>query len=115
VKVGGKLAEWVRAIGVDDVNVQPNHGWRHRFKTVGRKVGVETPKLDAIQGHAPASEGDGYGDYPPDVLKPEIDKIPRYEVVASAAIDRRRKKGIPKSGTSSTGPIDVPRHNDVVD
>lgn len=35
-KVGERLAAWVREIGVDDPAVQPNHGWRHRFKTVAR-------------------------------------------------------------------------------
>ncbi|QEE41039.1 MULTISPECIES: DUF6538 domain-containing protein [unclassified Methylobacterium] len=91
VKVGGKLAEWVRAVGVDDENVQPNHGWRHRFKTIGRAVGIDSARLDAIQGHAPATEGDKYGEFLPNALKLEVDKIPRYEVVAGAAIDRRRK------------------------
>ncbi|MEH3117236.1 MAG: integrase [Methylorubrum populi] len=74
VKVGGKLAEWVRAIGVTDTNVQPNHGWRHRFKTVGRGAGLDSAKLDAIQGHAPRTEGEEYGGFLPTALKPEIDK-----------------------------------------
>lgn len=101
VKVGGKLAEWVRAIGVDDTNIQPNHGWRHRFKTVGRTVGVDSAKLDAIQGHAPSSEGDGYGGFLPDALKPEIDKFPRYEVMPAEALDRRRaKRKSPHPGSS---------------
>lgn len=101
MKVGGKLAEWVGAVGVDDENVQPNHGWRHRFKTIGRAVGMDSAKLDAIQGHAPATEGDKYGEFLPNALKPEIDKIPRYEVVASAAIDRRKKTGITKPAECS--------------
>ena len=29
-KVGERLAEWVRALGIDP-RVAPNHGWRHRF------------------------------------------------------------------------------------
>jgi integrase len=97
VKVGGKLAEWVRAIGVTDTNVQPNHGWRHRFKTVGRGAGLDSAKLDAIQGHAPRTEGEEYGGFLPTALKPEIDKIPRYEVVPAAALDRRRKANRLKS------------------
>jgi integrase len=97
VKVGGKLAEWVRAIGVTDTNVQPNHGWRHRFKTVGRGVGIESAKLDAIQGHAPRTEGEEYGGFLPTALKPEIEKIPRYDVVPAAALDRRKKGSRAKS------------------
>ncbi|GJE19487.1 DUF6538 domain-containing protein [Methylobacterium marchantiae] len=90
VRMGQKIAEWVRVLGVNDPNVQPNHGWRHRFKTVARISGVDSTKLDYIQGHAPSTEGKKYGHFPPRSLKPEIDKIPRYEVVASDTVDRRR-------------------------
>jgi len=91
VKAGGKLAEWVRAVGVDDENVQPNHGWRRRFKTIGRAVGMDSAKLDAIQDHAPATEGDKYGGFLSNALKPEIDKIPRYKSwqVPSSTVERR--------------------------
>jgi integrase len=43
-----KLAEWVRALGV--TTPQPNHGWRHRFKTVARSVAMPPEQRDAIQG-----------------------------------------------------------------
>ncbi len=33
-KVGGRLAAWVREIGVNDPNVVPNHGWRHRMSSI---------------------------------------------------------------------------------
>lgn len=39
-KVAERLAKWVRQLGVDDPEVQPNHGWRHRFKTQARLVGM---------------------------------------------------------------------------
>ncbi|WP_345822594.1 DUF6538 domain-containing protein [Methylobacterium fujisawaense] len=106
VKVGGKLAEWVRAIGVINPSLQPNHGWRHRFKTVGRGVGIDSAKLDFIQGHAPRTEGEEYGGFLPTALKPEIDKIPRYDVVPAAALDRRRKgagKGVASGDASGDG------------
>lgn len=90
VRMGQKLAEWVRGLGVDDPNVGPNHGWRHRFKTVARQCGMDPFKVDAIQGHAPETEGGKYGRFPPDALKPEIHKHPRYEVVARKTVDRRR-------------------------
>jgi hypothetical protein len=60
-------------------DVHPNHGWRHRFKTEGRACGIDPIKLDAIQGHAPATEGNKYGDNPPRVTAPEIAKLPRIE------------------------------------
>ena len=49
-------------------------------------------KLDAIQGHAPRTEGEKYGKFPPKVLLPEILKHPRYKVEPAAAIDGRRKR-----------------------
>lgn len=88
-RVGDAIGRWVRGLGIDDPNVHPNHAWRHRFKTLGRIHGMDSPKLDAIQGHAQANEGGSYGEFPPAALKPEIDKLPRYEVVAVETTDRR--------------------------
>ncbi|HEY2106358.1 MAG TPA: hypothetical protein VGH29_11270, partial [Candidatus Binataceae bacterium] len=34
----------------------------HRFKTMGMDSGVSTRVLDAIQGHAPRTAWDGYGE-----------------------------------------------------
>lgn len=79
-KVGERLAAWVRAIGVVDPDVDPNHGWRHRFKTMGRRAGIDPALLDAIQGHAPRTEGEHYGRYPVDVMFEAICRMPRYEV-----------------------------------
>lgn len=60
-KVGEYLAAWVRKIGVDDPRVQPNHGWRHRFKSLARKYEMDSETREVIQGHAPRTEGEGYG------------------------------------------------------
>lgn len=60
--VSGKLSKWARQAGVTDTRVQPNHGWRHRFKTVGRDAGIDERVLDAICGHAPKTAGADYGD-----------------------------------------------------
>ena len=81
-KVGERLAKWVRMLGVDDSNVQPNHAWRHRFKTVSRQVGMDPEARAVIPGHAPASEGESYGGWPVAALLAEIEKLPRYEVGA---------------------------------
>ncbi|MCK1339784.1 tyrosine-type recombinase/integrase [Bradyrhizobium sp. 38] len=91
VSVGNKLAEWVRGLGIKDERVQPNHGWRHRFKTVGRECGMDWIKLEFIQGHAPRTEGEKYGEVTPDAMLAEIKKHPRYEVKAALTVDRRRK------------------------
>lgn len=57
-QLGTKLAKWVRELGVTEV-ASPNHGWRHRFKTVARTVGIPMDARDVMQGHAPRSQGDG--------------------------------------------------------
>jgi integrase len=88
--VGNKLAEWVRGLGIKDPLVAPNHGWRHRFKTVARRVRMDAEVRDAIQGHAPRTEGEEYGEVPPDVMRSEMLKLPRYQVVAAEMRDGRR-------------------------
>ena len=70
----------MREIGVDDPNVQPNHGWRHLFKTLARRAGIEPEVRDALQGHAPRSVGESYGEWPIDVLLRSIELLPRFEV-----------------------------------
>lgn len=87
-KVGERLAAWVRGLGITDVGVDPNHGWRHGFKTRGRRGGMRDSVLDAIQGHVPKTEGGKYGGFPVDVLAQEMRLFPRYVVppAASAAI-----------------------------
>lgn len=79
-KVGERLAGWVRDLGVDDPHVQPNHAWRHLFKTIARRAGIAPEVRDAIQGHAPCSVGEAYGDWPIDVLAAAVALIPRHQV-----------------------------------
>jgi integrase len=74
-----RLAGFVRQT-VADENVAPNHGWRHRFKTVGREAGIDSRVLDAIQGHAPRTEGEGYGEVSIKALADAMAKFPRIDV-----------------------------------
>lgn len=76
-KVGERLASWVRSLGVSDPNVAPNHGWRHRFKTVARSVGMDPEARSVIPGHALETEGERYGDWPIPQLAAEIERLPR--------------------------------------
>lgn len=76
-KVAERLALWVRGLGVTDPNVAPNHGWRHRFKTVARGAGMDPEAREVIPGHAPATEGQGYGTWPLEKLAAEIERLPR--------------------------------------
>jgi integrase len=92
--VGNKLAHWVRKkLGIEDPTVAPNHGWRHRLKTEGRRAGMVWLILDAIQGHAPRTEGESYGEVPPDVMLPEILKYPWYKIEAPVERRDRRRRG----------------------
>lgn len=74
-----RIAEATREV-VKDKNVAPNHGWRHRFKTVGMEVGVSERVLDAICGHAPRTVGATYGEVTLKARADAIAKFPRYEV-----------------------------------
>jgi integrase len=73
-----RLQEFARLIVPRDT-ASPNHGWRHRFKTVGRAAGIETVVLDAFNDHAPRTESDKYGQSFAAMVK-ALEKMPRYEV-----------------------------------
>lgn len=79
-KVGQHLADWVRELGVDDQNVRPNHGWRHRFTTLARRHGMAEEIRYAILGHVRADEGFQYGDMPIAAVAREIAKLPSYPI-----------------------------------
>ncbi|MET4296232.1 integrase [Bradyrhizobium sp. LB8.2] len=78
-KVAERIAEWVRSLGID-VGVAPSHGWRHRFSSVARFVGMPQDVRNIIQGHAGAKTADDYGETWPLVALREIEKLPRYVV-----------------------------------
>ena len=78
--VASHLAEWVRSLAVIDETVDPSHGWRHRFKTIGREAEISDRVLDAIQGHAGRTAGDDYGDVTMKTRDRAIRKIPAYVV-----------------------------------
>jgi integrase len=79
--VAGRLAKWIRLLDVADQAVQPNHGWRHRMKTVGRELGLDPRVLDAIQGHAARTAGEDYGDVTLKAKQKAIQALPRYEIM----------------------------------
>ena len=77
--VKNRLVEFARAI-VTDPNVAPNHGWRHRFKTVGMEVGIAPRVLDAIQGQKPRTVAETYGDVTLKTIAAAVEKLPRLPV-----------------------------------
>jgi integrase len=74
-KVGERLAKWVRGLGVDDPEVQPNHGWRHRFQIKARGV-IPAEILEIITGHAPPNVARRH--YPGADLKVIAENIAKY-------------------------------------
>ncbi len=82
-QVAQRLAVWVRSLNVISVEVDPNHGWRHRMKTVARNLGLEMRVVDAIQGHAPRTAGERYGDVSLQAQAQVVRKLPFYEVGAA--------------------------------
>jgi integrase len=80
VRARERVAEWVRKIGIDDPELQPNHAWRHHFKQRGSRYGMREHVLDEICGHAPASEGRGYNVPTLGDMAEELKKFPRYEI-----------------------------------
>lgn len=74
-----RVAEFVRSV-VEDPAVRPNHGWRHRFLTIGSEVGAQDRVLYAITGHAPVGVGGAYGNATLKAMRRAIEMLPRYEV-----------------------------------
>lgn len=77
--VRDKVCQWVRkTVGVDDPRIQPNHAWRHRFKTLARDVDMPHQYQDAILGHADGRASSDYGESSMKALLREIEKLPRH-------------------------------------
>jgi integrase len=77
--VSGRVGKWLQSEKLVPVGVQPNHGWRHRFKTLSREAGLDPHVVDSIQGHTGRTASDGYGDVTLRAKKAAIDKLLRYE------------------------------------
>lgn len=80
--VAGRVSKWLQNAELIPVGVQPNHGWRHRFKTVGEEEGISSRIIDAIQGHASKTAGDDYGDITIKARKTAIDRLPRFDLAS---------------------------------
>ncbi|MES0074954.1 tyrosine-type recombinase/integrase [Mesorhizobium sp. M0058] len=74
-----RITEFVRTV-VKDPNIQPNHAWRHTFKTIGSEAGIQDKVLDAICGHDPRTVGEGYGGVTLLTKAKAMDAFPRFKV-----------------------------------
>lgn len=80
VKYAAKqLRDFVRK-SVSDANVQPNHAWRHTFKTIATEAGIEERIQDAICGHAPRTIGQRYGGVTLQAQANALRLFPRYQI-----------------------------------
>ncbi|KAB0677260.1 site-specific integrase [Aureimonas leprariae] len=79
------IGRWVRKLGLTDTRLAPNHSWRHRFKTLGRRHDLRLDIVDAMTGHAAKSVGNAYGVYPMAAMLRELEKIPTLTLDAVRA------------------------------
>jgi integrase len=73
------LSRWIRSLGMTDTRISPNHSWRHRLKTLGRRHGLAVDILDAMTGHGRKTVADTYGDFPPEAMLRELSKVPHLK------------------------------------
>jgi integrase len=74
------IGRWVRSLGLEDPRISPNHSWRHRLRTLGRRHGLAIDILDAITGHQRKTVADNYGEFPLEALQRELTKIPTVRI-----------------------------------
>ena len=73
-----RVAKWLHSLELIPDGVSPNHGWRHRFKTLALDEGLNLSVVDAIQGHSGHSASDGYGNVTLRAKKAAIDQLRDY-------------------------------------
>lgn len=78
--ISGEISEWLNRLRLVPDSVQPNYGFRHRFKTLGLEQGAPTRILNAIQGHPGTTASDGYGDVTITAMLRVIDAFAEYDL-----------------------------------
>jgi integrase len=74
-----KLAEWVRnSVKIVDPDISPNHAWRHTFKRMAARHGMEKRFRFAFCGHESDDVGDIYETPTLEDMAEELKKFPRY-------------------------------------
>ncbi len=79
VKTRERLADWIRTL-VPDKDVRPLHGFRHLFKTVAARAGIEAGIRDAICGHSPRTVADEYEAPTVERMAEALKKFPHYAI-----------------------------------
>jgi site-specific recombinase XerD len=81
-RVGERLAEWIHTLGID--GPQPDHAWRHLFKSMARHVGMDREVEGFITGHSSGKTSADYGPRWTKTLAKEVAKYPRCRIAALA-------------------------------
>lgn len=79
-RMRSQVGMWVRSLGITDPEISPNHAWRHTFKAMAARVGIDERYSDAITGHAPATTGRAYTTPTPEDLAEALKRFPRYKL-----------------------------------
>lgn len=82
---GDKIADWVTdELGIAAPGDRPSHAWRHAFTTLSRTYKMDKEARDYMLGSRSQTDArEGYGDWSPEVVDAEINKLPRFDVEAS--------------------------------
>lgn len=79
-RMSNQIADWLRINEIKPDGVQPNHAWRHRLKTQGLELGLNSRVIDAMQGHSGRTAGENYGDVTIAAKIAVIDALPDYNL-----------------------------------
>lgn len=78
--VSKDIARWIRRATDLDPHVDPNHGWRHTWKTRASGCRIPEREMDAIVGHGPGSVARRYITPPIEDLTKAMRCFPRYVI-----------------------------------
>jgi site-specific recombinase XerD len=83
-KVAERLAEWLHSLELIPEGVQPNHAWRHLFKSMARHLKMDREVEGFITGHRPkdSNASNDHGDRWVATMAAEIEKYPRFKIAA---------------------------------
>jgi integrase len=77
---GNRVGNWItNELCIPAPGGKPNHAWRHLFTSLSRVHKIDKQARDYMLGSGREDAREGYGDWPPDALTPEIAKLPRFD------------------------------------
>jgi integrase len=80
-EAANRVTKWIKdEVGINAPLGRPNHAWRHQLTTRSRQYKMNKEARDFMLGSGPGDAREGYGDWPPERLSEEINKLPRFAV-----------------------------------